>query len=287
VIYHFTEPNACAKSEAGGTGMPFINIGGVSMHYRHRRAASQAPTLVFINSLGTDFRIWDDVADRLASDTPLLSYDKRGHGLTGLGDGVASMDDHVDDLAGLLDHLGIEDVILCGLSIGGLVAQGFAKRRTAALRALVLCDTAAKIGTAQSWNARIETVQRSGIEAIADSVMEKWFTPAFHRDRPADLAGYRAMLVRQPVAGYCGSCAALRGADYTQAAREIRVPTLCVVGDHDASTPPELVRQTAALIPGARFEVVAGAGHIPCVEQPDALVSLIVDFVASLPGRGR
>ena len=265
--------------------MPFVNIGGVSMHYRHRRAAGEAPVLVFINSLGTDFRIWDDVVDSLASDTALLNYDKRGHGLSGLGGGVASMDDHVDDLAGLLDRLGIDDVILCGLSIGGLIAQGFAMRRPQALHALILCDTAAKIGTTQSWNARIDTVERQGIEAIADSVIEKWFTPAFHRDRPADVAGYRAMLVRQSVAGYAGSCAALRDADYTEAARRIAVPTLCVVGDQDGSTPPDLVRQTAALIPGARFEIIAGAGHIPCVEQPDALVLLVRGFIASLPGR--
>jgi 3-oxoadipate enol-lactonase len=195
------------------------------------------------------------------------------------------MDDHVDDLAGLLDHLAITDVVLCGLSIGGLVAQRFMMRRPRAVRALILCDTAAKIGTAESWNARIETVERGGIEAIADSVMEKWFTPAFHKDRPADLAGYRNMLVRQPVAGYLGSCAALREADYTEAARQISVPTLCVVGDQDGSTPPDLVRETAGLIPGARFEIIAGAGHIPCVEQPEALAALICGFTASLPGR--
>jgi 3-oxoadipate enol-lactonase len=265
--------------------MAFVDIGGVSVHFRHRRAAGGAPVLAFINSLGTDFRIWDDVADILTPDVSVLAYDKRGHGLTGQAGGVRSIDDHVDDLAGLLDHLGIEEAVLCGLSIGGLIAQGFVARRPQAVRGLILCDTAAKIGTAQSWNARIATVECGGIEAIADSVMEKWFTPAFHRDRPADLAGYRTMLVRQPAAGYVGSCVALREADYTQAVRAISVPTLCVVGDQDGSTPPELVREAAALIPGARFEIIAGAGHIPCVEQPEALASLIRGFIASLPGR--
>lgn len=265
--------------------MRFVDIGGVAMHYRLRRAAAEGPVLVFVNSLGTDFRIWDDVTARMAADFSLLVYDKRGHGLSGLGSGVNLMDDHVDDLEGLLDHLDIKDVVLCGLSIGGLIAQRFVMRRPQTVHALILCDTAAKIGTAESWNARIDTVERQGIEAIADSVMEKWFTPAFHRERPADLAGYRTMLVRQSVAGYAGSCLALRDADYTEAARRIAVPTFCVVGDQDGSTPPELVRQTAALIPGARFEIIAGAGHIPCVEQPDALVLLLRSFIASLPGR--
>ena len=266
--------------------MQFARVNDITIHHQVIGGPAEKPVLVFVNSLGTDFRIWDEVADRLASDVTLLTYDKRGHGLSGLGSGVASMDDHVDDLTGLLDCLGIDNVILCGLSIGGLIAQGFATRRPQALRALILCDTAAKIGTTQSWNARIETIERDGIEAIADSVMEKWFTPVFHRDRPADLAGYRTMLVRQPVAGYAGSCAALRDVDYTEAARGISAPTLCVVGDQDGSTPPDLVRQTAALIPGARFEIIAGAGHIPCAEQPDALVSLVGGFIASLPGRG-
>ena len=138
------------KTGCGGTGMSFVDIGGVAMHYHLYSAATEGPVLVFINSLGTDFRIWDDVADRLAGDVTLLNYDKRGHGLSGLGGCVVSMDDHVDDLAGLLDRLGIDDVILCGLSIGGLIAQGFAIRRPQALRALILCDTAAKIGTTES-----------------------------------------------------------------------------------------------------------------------------------------
>lgn len=176
--------------------MNVAEIGGIPVHYRVRPALAGLPIIVFINSLGTDFRIWDEVADRLLPAATVLAYDKRGHGLSGLGDGVTSMEDHVDDLAALLDHLGMEKVVLCGLSIGGMIAQGFAARRPSFVRALILCDTAAKIGTSDSWNARIASVERDGIEAIADAVMEKWFTPTFHRERPADLAGCRNMLVR-------------------------------------------------------------------------------------------
>lgn len=265
--------------------MPFVDIGGVSIHFCHSRAAVAAPVLVLINSLGTDYRIWDEVAGSLAPEMTFLAYDKRGHGLSGLGGGIRSIDNHVDDLEGLVDRLGLASLVLCGLSVGGLIAQRFLMRNPQVVRALMLCDTACKIGTAEMWDARISTVERDGIEAIADGVMEKWFTPAFHRDRAPELAGYRTMLVRQPVAGYAGTCAAIRDADYTQAARDVSVPTLCVVGDQDGSTPPDLVRATADLIPGARFEVITGAGHIPCVEQPAAMASLIRDFVASLPRR--
>ena len=266
--------------------MPFVSIGGVTLHHRYIEATGTARPIIFINSLGTDFRIWDDVVAKLTGEISMLVYDKRGHGLSDIGAGVRSMDDHADDLSALIDHFGFDKVVLYGLSVGGMVAQRLYARRPEAVEALILSDTAHKIGTAESWNTRIATVERDGIEAIADGIMKVWFTPDFHKGRAADLAGCRNMLTRQALPGYIGTCVALRDADFTDSARRIAVPTLCIVGDQDGSTPPDLVRSLAALIPGARFEVIRGAGHIPCVEQPDALANLIRDFVASLP-RGK
>ncbi|MEO5760524.1 MAG: 3-oxoadipate enol-lactonase [Mesorhizobium sp.] len=262
--------------------MPFVNIGGITLHHRHDKAKGHARPIVFINSLGTDFRIWDQVWSELSGQMPLLAYDKRGHGLSDIG-GIRSIDDHVDDLSGLIDHFGLKDVVLCGLSVGGLIAQGFYARRPELVAGLILCDTAHKIGTADGWSTRIATVESKGIQAVADTVMKMWFTPAFHAARMTELDGYWNMLTRQTVAGYAGTCAALRDVDFTDSARRIAVPALCVVGDQDGSTPPDLVRSLADLIPGARFEIIRDAGHIPCVEQPEALVALIRGFVASLP----
>ncbi|TPN78494.1 3-oxoadipate enol-lactonase [Mesorhizobium sp. CU2] len=263
--------------------MPFVSIGGVTLHHSYSDAKGSARPIIFINSLGTDFRIWDDVVAKLAGEMPMLVYDKRGHGLSDIGAGVHSMDDHVDDLLGLIDHFGFNKVVLFGLSVGGLIAQRLYTRHPRSVEALILSDTAHKIGTDESWNTRIATVERDGIEAIADGIMKVWFTPDFHAHRAVDLAGCRNMLTRQALPGYVGTCVALRDADYTDSARRIAVPTLCVVGDQDGSTPPALVRSLADLIPAARFEVIRNAGHIPCVEQPEALVSLIRNFVGSLP----
>ncbi|WID99510.1 3-oxoadipate enol-lactonase [Bosea vestrisii] len=263
--------------------MVFARINGVCLHYRHEPAPGR-PVLVFINSLGTDFRIWQDVADRLAGQLGFVFYDKRGHGLSELGDAPVSIETYAADLAALLDHLGITRATLCGLSIGGLIAQGLYKARPDLVDRLILCDTAAKIGTAQSWNDRIAATLSTGITGFADGVMEKWFTPDFHQRRSAELAGYKAMLSRQLPAGYAAACAALRDADYSAAAAAIDVPTLVVVGDQDGSTPPDLVRGLADAIPGARFAIIAGAGHIPCVEQPAALSALIADFMTSHRG---
>lgn len=264
----------------------FARINGVCLHYRHEPAPGR-PVLVFINSLGTDFRIWQDVADTLAGEFGFLFYDKRGHGLSELGDAPVSIETYAADLAGLLDHLGIERATLCGLSIGGLIAQSLYRTKPGLVEKLIFCDTAAKIGTAQMWNDRIEAALSAGIASFADGVMEKWFTPDFHQHRDAELNGYKAMLSRQLPAGYAAACAAIRDADYSAAAPAIAVPTLVVVGDQDGSTPPDLVRGLADAIPGARFEIIAGAGHIPCVEQPEALSALIAGFMTSHYGGRR
>ncbi|WP_019172522.1 3-oxoadipate enol-lactonase [Pseudaminobacter salicylatoxidans] len=266
--------------------MQFIDIGGVTLHFAHKPSVG-GRHIVFINSLGTDFRIWNGVVDAFTGSISTLLYDKRGHGLSDDGATPYSIEDHVDDLVGLVDRLGIREVVLCGLSVGGLVALGFQARRPDMVKGIILCDTAHKIGTADGWNARIATVEKNGVASIADGILKLWFTPAFHDRRGADLAGCRNMLVRQSVAGYAGTCAALRDADYTEVAKGISVPTLCVVGDQDGSTPPDLVRTTADLIPDARFEIIENAGHIPCIEQPAALIELIRDFLAELPSGER
>lgn len=259
--------------------MQFARINDVTIHYQIIGGPADKPVLVFVNSLGTDFRIWRDVIVRLAGDFAIVLYDKRGHGLSDLGQMPYSIEDHATDLAGLLDFLSVKNAIICGLSVGGLVAQSLYQRRPDLVRALILCDTAHKIGTVESWNTRIAQVEEEGIESIVDSIMERWFTPAFRRPENIAFAGYCNMLIRQPVAGYVATCAALRDADLTEAAARIAVPTICIVGDQDGSTPPDVVLSTAKLIPNARYEVIKDAGHIPCVEQPEALTEVIRAFV--------
>ena len=257
----------------------FVQVNGVSLHHQIIGGPGNKPVIVFINSLGTDFRIWRDVIVRLAGSYPLLTYDKRGHGLSDVGHAPYSIDDHVDDLIGLLEHLKVSDAVVCGLSVGGLIAQGLYARRPDLVKALILCDTAHKIGTADMWAARIAAIDESGLDGIVDGVMERWFTPAFRESDPS-FPGYRNMMLRQPVEGYTGTCAAIRDADYTAAAGDVAVPTLCVVGDQDGATPPELVLSLAKFIPRARYEVIKDAGHIPCVEQPEMLTTIIEAFLA-------
>ncbi|MFN3765267.1 MAG: 3-oxoadipate enol-lactonase [Aliihoeflea sp.] len=260
--------------------MAFARVNGVVLHHEVRGPAT-APVLVFSNSLGTDFRIWNDVVARFGDDYRVVLYDKRGHGLSEATLAPYRLEDHVGDLSALLDHLGITRAAIVGLSVGGLIAQGIAAKRPDLVSALVLMDTAHKIGTADMWNARIDTVTSKGIGAMADAILERWFTPAYRRSDNADFVGYAAMLTRTTVDGYAGTCAALRDADLTQSTAALKMPVMCVVGDQDGSTPPDLVRSTADLVSGSRFEIIADAGHLPCIEKPAETARLLQDFLRS------
>ncbi len=259
--------------------MQFAKVNGVTLHYQVIGAEGR-PTLVFSNSLGTDFRIWRDVIVRLVGDYSILLYDKRGHGLSDIGITPYSMDDHANDLAALMDLLEIKNAIICGLSVGGMIAQTLYSKRRELVRALILSDTAHKIGDEAMWNDRIKTIDAEGIPAQAEAILERWFTPNFRENEKEAFAGFGNMLRRSPHEGYIATCHALRDADLTNEARNIAVPTICIVGDQDGATPPDLMLETAKLIPDARYEVISGAGHLPCIEQPEIFVEIVRAFLA-------
>jgi 3-oxoadipate enol-lactonase len=259
--------------------MAFANINGTVLHHEFLTEDEDAPVVVFINSLGTDFRIWLPLIDELTANWSILLYDKRGHGLSDRGRTPYTIEDHADDLIGLCRHVGIRKAVFVGLSVGGLIVQALYTKKPELVRKIVLSNTAHKIGTPEIWNPRIDAVEKSGVASVADAVLERWFTPGFRERRRADLAGYRNMLVRQDAAGYAETCRAIRDADFTATVSGIKVPVLALSGDQDGSTPPDLVKSTAGMIAGSRFEVIASCGHIPCVEQPEKLAGLLTAFV--------
>jgi 3-oxoadipate enol-lactonase len=259
--------------------MAFANINGTVLHHEFLTEDDDAPVVVFINSLGTDFRIWLPLIDELTANWSILLYDKRGHGLSDRGKTPYTIEEHADDLIGLCRHVGIKKAVFVGLSVGGLIVQALYARKPELVRKIVLSNTAHKIGTAEMWATRIAAVEKDGIEALADGVLERWFTPDFRARRKTDLAGYRNMLVRQDAIGYAATCGAIRDADFTETVSGIKVPVLCIGGDKDGATPPDLIKTTASMIPGARVEIIDSCGHIPCVEQPEELAVLLTNFV--------
>jgi 3-oxoadipate enol-lactonase len=262
--------------------MSFVRANGGVIHYRDEGPRA-GRAIVFINALGADLRIWDDVAAILSRELRVVRYDKRGHGLSETGPDRYEIADYARDLSGLMDGLGVKRATIVGLSIGGLIAQELYRQRPDLFASLALSDTAAKIGDDTSWDARIAAIDAGGVEAIADAVLERWFTADFRKRCADELVGWRTMLVRTPRQGYLAACGALKRADLRPYACDIRVPTLCLVGDQDGSTPVALVRETAALIGGAGFEVIASAGHIPGIEKPEATAALLARLADAAP----
>ena len=258
--------------------MPFGLFNHQVLHFRDENPG-QERTLVFVNALGTDLRIWDDVITGYAGAFRILRYDLRGQGLSDAPPAPYSIDDHVADLAALLGAHEIAGAIVVGMSVGGMIALALAAARPELVRLLVLCDTAHRIGTPEMWSARIEAVRANGLASIADAVLERWLSAEFRQAHAVDLAGYRNMLTRNPAEGYIGTCATLRDTNLTSVASRLTLPTLCLVGEADGATPPVLVQSLSEMIPNATFETIQNAGHLPSIEQPGLLSSRIESFV--------
>jgi len=257
--------------------MQALEANGQILHVDDQGAGG-AQAIVFSNSLGTDFRVWDPLLPHLPSGLRIIRYDKRGHGLSTCPDGPYSIEDHAADLAGLLDQLKVKNAVVVGLSVGGMIAQSLAANRQDLVAGLVLCSTGHVIGPPDVWEARIEAIEKDGIAGLSEAILERWFSAAFHRDHPEDLAIWRAMLTRTPATGYLGTCRAIQAADLTESTKNLHVPAICVGGSEDGATPPSLVRSLAELI-GTDFVEIEGAGHLPPVESPEMLGNIITSFL--------
>jgi 3-oxoadipate enol-lactonase len=236
-----------------------------------------APAIVFSNSLGSTLQLWDAILPQLPQGLRIIRYDMRGHGQSSVPDAPYTMGQLVGDAEAVCDACQIKDAMFVGLPVGGMVAQGLAVKRPDLIRALVLSNTAAKIGNPDFWSDRINTIHAHGMAATSDSVMQRWFGRDFYAT-PA-MAPWKAMFETVSVTGYTGVCAAISGTDFYTPTSGLRIPTLGIAGTEDGSTPPDLVRETVDLIPGSQFALMRRAGHLPCVEQPDVFAGHLNRFL--------
>lgn len=259
--------------------MSFYSSRGQTIHYQFIDR-NQEHTLVFIHSLGTDFRIWDEVAHLLLPCGNALLYDLRGHGLSDIHHTSEGLHAYGSDLMDLIDFLGIKkNIIPIGISVGGLIAQWLAAGIPGSVTRLILCDTGYKIGTESGWNERINKVNQEGLSAISRDVVNRWFSSDYPLKYPERVRGYKNMLERTTPQGYVQTCEAIRDADTGDLARNIRIPTLCLVGAEDRSTTPEDVKNLAGLIPGSKYAVIENSGHLPCLDNPEPMAALIQGFI--------
>ncbi len=259
--------------------MPRADLGGVSLRYQASGAAS-GPAIVFVNSLGSDLRIWNQVVPRFEPHFRVLRFDNRGHGLSSVPPAPYSIDDLGGDLVALLDSLAIERAHICGLSIGGMAAMWLGIHAPQRVHRLILANTAARIGTPPMWDERIALVRQSGLSQLADQTLLRWFTEKYRQSQPSEMALCRSMIASTPAEGYIGCCHALREADMTREASAIEAPTLIIAGAHDPATPPAGGRALQAAIRNSRY-VELDASHMSAWERPEEFSRAAFNFLNS------
>ncbi|CAN7710603.1 putative aminoacrylate hydrolase RutD [compost metagenome] len=257
--------------------MPYLDHAGARLFYTVDGPDS-APAILFSNSLGTDHTMWEPQAAALAGRYRVVRYDTRGHGRSTAPGDAFTVAQLGQDVIAILDALGIGQAAFCGLSMGGLTGMWLGIHAPQRFSHIVLANTAAKIGNADGWNTRIDTVLREGMAVMVAPSVERWFTPGFAATAERALDGLRDVLAGLDPRGYAASCAAVRDADFRESVASIQVPVLVIAGSQDPSTPAQEGRALADAIPGARF-VELPAAHISSFEQPGRFTAALLDFV--------
>ncbi|MCO7520779.1 MULTISPECIES: 3-oxoadipate enol-lactonase [unclassified Pseudomonas] len=262
--------------------MAHLQLADGVLHYQLDGPAA-APVLVLSNSLGTDLHMWDAQVPEWAEHFRLLRYDTRGHGGSLVSAGPYSIEQLGGDVLALLDALDIDKAHFIGLSMGGLIGQWLGIHAGNRLLSLTLCNTAAKIGSDEVWNSRIDSVLQGGCQAmhaLRDASIARWFTPAFAQAQPAAAQRICQMLAQTAPQGYAANCAAVRDADMRDQLKQIQVPTLIVAGSADAVTTPAHGRFLQAGILGAEY-VEFAAAHLSNVEVGAPFSRRVLDFLRS------
>ncbi len=259
--------------------MPFAELRNVRIHYEVA-GPEKAPVLVFSNSLGTDLTLWDAQMPEIAKKFRVLRYDKRGHGQSSAPAGPYTIEQLGRDALALLDFLRLDRVHFCGLSIGGQTGMWLGLNAAERLNKLLLSNTAAKIGTPEIWNPRIEAVRKGGVKVIATAVIERWFTAGFRAKEPSEVSRIQRVLENADTEGYIGCCAAVRDFDCREKLGAIRTPALVIAGAHDPATPAADGRWAAEQIPGARY-VELDAAHLSNIEARERFTAEVSQFLAA------
>jgi 3-oxoadipate enol-lactonase/4-carboxymuconolactone decarboxylase len=240
-----------------------------------RRAAPDARLVVLGPSLGTTSALWDEVAAALSADHRVLRYDLPGHGFSPAATEPFTIDEVAAAVLDLVDSVGGGSFSYAGDSMGAAVGLTLALKHPERVVGLASFCAAATIGTPDGWHDRASRVRSSGTASVVALSAERWFAPGFLKREPGRGAPNLDRLVQVDDESYALCCEALAAYDLTATASGIAVPTLCVAGQFDVAVPSADVEALAGLIPGARYAVVDGAGHLPVLEAPDKSEQLI------------
>lgn len=259
--------------------MPTFTSNDAQINYQTFGDAAK-PALVFSNSLGTNFKMWQPQIDFFQQDFFVICYDTRGHGASSAPQGPYSIDQLGQDVVNLLDYLNIEKAAFCGISMGGLTGQWLAINRPERFNQVVVCNTAAKIGQEQAWLERATLVREQGLQPIASTAASRWFTEPFIQSNATVVNNLQNDLGAGSPEGYANCCEALAKADVREQLKDITVPVLVVAGQQDPVTTVADGQYMVDRIANSQlFEI--NASHISNIEQPDAFNQAVQKFIAA------
>jgi 3-oxoadipate enol-lactonase len=259
--------------------MPLVRVGDHALHYLFDNAGNgDKPVLVLSNSIGTDLSMWDGQIESLSARYRVLRYDTRGHGKSTVPTGPCSIAELGRDVLALLDHVGVAQAHVCGISLGGMTALWLGVNAPGRLRRVIAAANAASTASPEFWDERIATVRRDGMPALADGVMARFFSSGFHTARPEVVAAFRERFVATPAEGYAACCEAIRDLDLREGLATMNVPMLALAGALDVASAPENSRALARSVAGARYAELHAA-HLLNVEAPEAFVRIVIEFL--------
>ena len=259
--------------------MPTFTSNDAQINYQTFGDASKA-ALVFSNSLGTKYSMWQPQIEHFQQDHYVICYDTRGHGASSAPQGPYSLEQLGQDVVNLLDHLNIAKAAFCGISMGGLTGQWLAIHKPERFSQVIVCNTAAKIGQEQAWQDRAALVREQGLAPIASTAASRWFTDLFIQSNPAVVAELSNDLGAGSPEGYANCCEALAKADVREQLSSIQIPVLIIAGQQDPVTTVADGQFMQQRIANSRlFEI--NASHISNIEQPEAFNQAVQTFLAA------
>lgn len=257
--------------------MPKIELKNFTCHYLYENFGHDK-TIVLSNSLGTNLSMWEDNIDELSHHFNILRYDKRGHGQSTINQDKVSIDELGEDVIELIDTLKLDHVYFCGISIGGLTGQWLGINHPDRFKKIIICNTAAKIGTVEGWEARVKQVTEFGLSSILEGTADRWFTPAYRANNPEKVQQILADFQANSLQGYTACCYAVANAYFRNQLDKLTIPLLIVAGSQDEVTTVEdgkFIQKSA----GLTHLITLDAAHLSNMEHPREFAKHIIHFI--------
>lgn len=265
-----------------------VSVNGSLMHYIDV-GVSTAPPVVFIHGFPFSHKMWvfpGGQTEALSASHRVIAYDVRGHGESEVGDGHYTIELFVDDLIALLDHLNLGKAVLVGLSMGGYIALRAAERNPERVRALVLCDTKSEADSNEAKIKRaasIKGIKTNGPRVFAQNFVANVFTADSFNARPEAIKMIQSVIERTAPLSLCGTTLALAArTDTTASLPSFEQPTLIMVGEHDALTPPSASQAMKEKIPNSELFIIPNAAHMSNLENPEEFNKYLAAFLQKL-----